>query len=103
MIYSFLGLKKLNISNKEFEKISLFSIFAFTIKTFLTFIFFIPLIIFFKNFKKKLIPLFATFFIILWFIKNILISGCLIYPVNSTCFNNLDWYSSNPKFQISAL
>ncbi len=103
VIYSFLGLKKLNISNKEFEKISLFSIFAFTIKTFLIFIFFIPLIIFFKNFKKKLIPLFATFFIILWFIKNILISGCLIYPVNITCFNKLDWYSSNPKFQISSL
>ena len=35
--------------------------------------------------------------------KNILISGCLIYPVNFTCFNNLEWYSSNPKFQISAL
>ena len=32
-----------------------------------------------------------------------MISGCLIYPVNITCFNKLDWYSSNPKFQISAL
>ena len=38
-----------------------------------------------------------------WFIKNILVSGCLIYPVNFTCVNNLNWYSSNPKFQISAL
>ena len=56
-----------------------------------------------KIIKKKFFPFFAFFFLTIWFIKNILISGCLIYPVNFTCFNNLEWYSSNPKFQISAL
>ncbi len=103
IIYLFLGIKKFNLSYKEFEKISLFSVFAFTIKTFLIFIFLIPLIFFIKNIKKKIFPLVASFFLIVWFSKNILISGCLIYPINFTCFNNLDWYSSNSKFQISAL
>ena len=103
VIYLFLDVKKYNLSYKEFEKISLFSVFVFTIKTFLIFIFLIPLIFFIKNIKKKILPLFASFFLIVWFTKNILISGCLIYPINFTCFNNLDWYSSNPKFQISAL
>ncbi len=103
VIYLFLDIKKYNLSYKEIEKISLFSVFAFTIKTFLIFIFIIPLIFFIKNIKKKIFPLIASFFLIAWFIKNILISGCLIYPVNFTCSNNLEWYSSNPKFQISAL
>ena len=103
VIYLFLDIKKYNLSYKEIEKISLFSVFAFTIKTFLIFIFIIPLIFFLKNIKKKIFPLIASFFLIAWFIKNILISGCLIYPVNFTCSNNLKWYSSNPKFQISAL
>ena len=102
-IYLFLDIKKYNLSYTEIEKISLFSVFAFTIKTFLIFIFLIPLILFIKNVKKKILPLVASFFLIAWLTKNILISGCLIYPVNFTCFNNLDWYSSNPKFQISAL
>jgi len=103
VIYLFLDLKKLNISYKEIEKISLFSAFTFTIKTFLIFIFFIPLIFFLKNIKKKIFPFFSLLFLISWFLKNIFITGCIIYPVNFTCFNNLDWYSSNPKFQISAL
>ncbi len=103
VIYLFLDIKKDNISYKEIEKISLFSSFAFTIKTFLIFIFFIPLILLLKNIKKKVFPFLTSFFLIAWFIKNIFISGCLIYPINFTCFNNLDWYSSNPKFQISAL
>ena len=103
VIYLFLDIKKNNLSYREIEKISLFSVFAFTIKTFLLFIFLAPFILFIKNFKKKIFPFIASFFLIFWLIKNILVSGCLIYPVNFTCLNNLDWYSSNPKFQISAL
>ena len=99
VIYLLLDIKKKNnLSYKEIEKISLFSVFAFTIKTFfLIFVFLIPLIFFIKNLKKKFFPLVASFFLIAWFIKNILISGCLIYPVNVTCLNNLDWYSSKSK------
>ena len=34
---------------------------------------------------------FFLIFSILWFTKNIIISGCLIYPVKSTCFENILW------------
>ena len=34
---------------------------------------------------------FIIFFASIWFIKNILISGCLIYPVKFTCYENLLW------------
>ena len=37
-------------------------------------------------FKKKLILL-IILFLLLWLIKNFIISGCLIFPVSSTCFN----------------
>ncbi len=48
--------------------------------------------------KKDLINIFKIkrfyfliFFTAIWFLKNVIISGCLIYPVKSTCFNNLIW------------
>ena len=69
VIYLFLDIKKYNLSYTEIEKISLFSVFAFTIKTFLIFIFLILLIFFIKNIKKKLLPLIASFFLIAWFKK----------------------------------
>ena len=44
-----------------------------------------------RNFKN----VFASFFLLCWLLKNILVSGCLIYPVNSTCFDDLKWSNSN--------
>lgn len=43
------------------------------------------------NFLKIKRFYFLIFFSILWFTKNIIISGCLIYPIKSTCFDNLIW------------
>ncbi len=37
-----------------------------------------------------LLPL--TFVGVVWGLKNILISGCLLYPVEITCINSLNWY-----------
>lgn len=34
---------------------------------------------------------FIIFFASIWFIKNILVSGCIIYPVKFTCFQDLLW------------
>ena len=34
---------------------------------------------------------FPTLFLYLWLIKNIIISGCFIYPVKITCVENLPW------------
>ena len=54
----------------------------------------VALFIYFKNnilslFRDKL-SLFLIIFIFLWLIKNLIISGCLIFPVSFTCFN-LSW------------
>ena len=36
--------------------------------------------------------------------KNLLVSGCLIYPAKATCISNLDWTSMNliEKVQIQS-
>ena len=54
-------------------------------------IIFIILILYktFKFFEK--LNIFLFFIFCLWILKNFLISGCLIYPIESTCFDNLLW------------
>ena len=34
---------------------------------------------------------FLLIFTFLWLSKNIIVSGCLLYPVKSLCFENLFW------------
>ena len=59
---------------------------------------FLPIgyVIFYKklNFLLNLKNSLLLFFITSWFIKNILISGCVIFPVKQTCYNNFYWNSS---------
>ncbi len=54
----------------------------------------LPLLLF-KKFSKSLvvnkINFFTLIFLFLWFIKNILISGCIVYPIKSLCFSKLNW------------
>ena len=40
----------------------------------------------------------CLFLISIWFVKNILISGCAIYPVSFTCINKLPWHNTDNKF-----
>ena len=35
--------------------------------------------------------IFATFFLIIWLVKNIISSGCLLYPIKLTCIDQLSW------------
>ena len=44
---------------------------------------------FFKNQNIIIIILFS-----LWLIKNILLSGCAIFPIQQTCLSNIYWNSS---------
>ncbi len=95
---------KENINNLKkvevFYLIYIFSIFVFLNKTFLIASLLIPLLLikdsFFKFLNMK--TLIISIFIIMWFSKNILSSGCLIYPMPITCFN-FEWtnfiYESN--------
>jgi hypothetical protein len=67
----------------------------------------IPIYYFFFSLEKKhflnLINFFILFFLLSWFIKNIVTSGCLIYPVEITCFNQLPWYTSDINYPFSAI
>jgi hypothetical protein len=90
-------LLKNNIKKINFNKILLISVFAFINKPTLVIIFIIPIIIFVLQnsfeFKKILYSLFSlpAFFLYLWLIKNIAVSGCAIYPIKITCIKNLPW------------
>ena len=35
----------------------------------------------------------------MWFLKNILVSGCLIYPITITCNSNIAWFNNEAKLQ----
>jgi hypothetical protein len=91
-----------NTQNKEIDyhdkKIVLSSIFVIFNKLFFIFILMIPALIILKKYKdilkKKFFFLLITFFLILWFLKNILISSCILYPVKITCLKNLSWFNN---------
>jgi hypothetical protein len=55
-----------------------------------------------KKYFLNLINFFILFFLLSWFIKNVITSGCIIYPVEVTCFNQLPWYSSDINYSFSA-
>ena len=86
-----------NISNLKLNKLSLIAIFLFAAKPFMFLIILLPLLFFLylKNkkelFKTKLFYL-NSVFLILWILKSITISGCIIYPVDKTCFKSLKIY-----------
>jgi len=37
----------------------------------------------------------------MWVIKSTIVSGCVIYPIKLTCFNNLTWKDIN-QVQIAS-
>lgn len=88
---------KNNIKNINFNKTFLISVFIFINKTTLGLVFIIPGIIFFIKkdfFWKRLFETFYSFplfLLFLWIIKNLLISGCLVYPAKITCVDTLLW------------
>ena len=88
-----------------FKEICLLSLFTFFIKPLLIFILFIPAWLYIKNNLYKnfsFVPLFSVLITFFGLLKNTLLTGCLIYPLNFTCIEKLSWYSSNSNFLISA-
>ena len=89
-----------------FFLLSLFSTFLVFTKIIFIFTIFFPLTVFLLIKKKKLIiknPLFYILGLIYisYFVKNFLISGCLIYPVESFCFSKISWYESETVKNLS--
>jgi len=90
LISKFIYLK--NYSLKNIHLAYLYSVFLFLNKVFFIFGFLIPFYMFVKNKNfKKILFSFASLILLAWFIKNILISGCAIYPLKNTCFTTLKW------------
>jgi hypothetical protein len=94
-IISYLKYRFLNREKKYFYISCIFAIYAFSIKSFLFIIFLIPMLaINFKEVKNflldKKIYLFL-FIILIWLLKNIINTGCIIYPVHQLCFKGFNW------------
>ena len=49
--------------------------------------------------EKKFI--FLVFFFSIWIVKNIMTTGCMLYPVGNTCFKSLAWTDINEVKKIS--
>ena len=97
---------KSRINYDFLKKTFLIASFTFLNKVTLGLSFIFPLVIFGKlNIEKyKIFFSFSSIFILLWLVKNILISGCLIYPVEKTCINKFSWSNKHEtiKQNISA-
>lgn len=91
IIYKFFDYKKIYLNN--FKEISLLSIFVLANKFSLILFCLIPLIIIIENKKliKKIFTSISFYFLLIWCIKNIFISGCFLYPLEQTCINKLNW------------
>ena len=85
--------KKILISQKIIKTISILCIFAFIVKITNGLILILLIYLFFKLKINKInywMPLTIIIFPIPWFIQNIIISNCLIWPISITCFSNIE-------------
>lgn len=106
-IYFFLSiiyyLDSKNYNKEDFNKIFILSTYAFLNKLFLIISLFLPIIILIKykklNYIKSIKIYFALLFIIFWLIKNILVSGCFIYPIKELCYTKLFWLNKKEVIQ----
>jgi len=81
----------------NFSKILLISVFIFINKPMLGLVFLIPSTIFLIKNNFRFIKIFGQIFSLpilllgIWLIKNIIISGCAIFPIKSSCIEKLPW------------
>ena len=96
--------------NKNFLKIqkTIFaSIFIFLNKITLLLALFIPIYLIVRKFEFKnifnKISFISLFFLSIYLGKNILISGCAMFPVEQTCIENLYWYDKDSNRASNAI
>ena len=87
------------VDKKFFGNIFLLVAFLFLVKPFMLILAPIIIYLFFKIkinisdlLDRKII--FTSAFLLFWIVKNIITSGCLIYPISLTCSNYFDYYDS---------
>ena len=87
-------IKSLENKDLDFSNNFLLAVFIITNKLTMAFAIFLPFINYkklsVKNFKSYKV-LFICSFLFLWLIKNILVSGCMVYPEPRLCLNNIPW------------
>ena len=96
--------KKKSIIVEHKFNLLLISVFIFLNKITMGLAVLLPLVLI--NFKKlktfNYISLhFSVLLFLFWLLKTLLISGCLIYPVKSTCIQNFEWTNINQTKKIS--
>lgn len=100
---------KKNIENYNyfFNKIGLISIFIFLNKITMLLSLIIPIFfIFNKNFLnlyKSKIFIFIIIIFFSWIGKNILMSGCAAFPLEQSCFKNLEWFDKSDVRRSNAI
>ena len=83
-----------NIDAENLGNLSIISTFAFLQKTFMIFLLVIVFYFYLKSNVKKfkfLVNykfLISFIFLSLWFLKNIFITGCILYPISNSCFTS---------------
>ena len=87
----------INIDTKTFYKITFITLYLFSLKVFMSAALIIPLVLFLiSKYKLKILKnikfILSLLFFLTWIIKSIIITGCLIYPIENTCFKKLDYY-----------
>ncbi len=84
-----------NEKNLFFKKLTYYTVNTFLIKQFYILILILPILVYFIYLKKINLQnkcnLFSTILISIWLLKNILVSGCVLYPANISCFQSLNW------------
>ena len=89
-----------NLKKVDLNKILITSIFIFLNKTILGIVLIIPAIIFYIQHKlslKKLFHITISFpclFLYFWLLKNVIVSGCFIFPLKISCLEKLEWTNS---------
>ena len=90
--------------NKDFSNLFLVSAFILMNKLSMIFSIILPFLILNKIEKKKILNyknLFSLIFLLIWIIKNSLISGCLLYPISKTCLLDLPWTNIHKTNKVS--
>jgi len=106
LIYIFFKFKENSTlrSNYFFILISIICLFLTEIKLFFLFSFLIPILIIIEkkiyNFYSNTQFLFLFFLGFCFIVKNIFVSGCLIYPLYFTCIDTIPWNSKEAALWI---
>lgn len=102
-------LNRLKLTHFEITVYSLFVLFTIQLKLNAVIIFILYLAVMYIQFKEKIkfksiliYQLTTIFFSFMWILKTYLTTGCLIFPLSLTCYNNFDWYlpGSTQQFEL---